>query len=50
METKLLYQSLAQIEADAVAVVLFEEESAPAELKFAVSWTDELKASGSRLN
>jgi len=46
METKLLYQSLAQVEADAVAVILFEEESAPAELKFAASWTDELKASG----
>ena len=46
MDTKLLYQSLAQVEADAVAVVLFEEESAPADLKFATSWLDELKTSG----
>ncbi|MGA3189538.1 MAG: leucyl aminopeptidase [Bryobacteraceae bacterium] len=46
MDTKLLYQPLAQIEADAVAVVLFEEESAPASLKFASAWLDELKTSG----
>jgi leucyl aminopeptidase len=46
METKLLYQPLAQVEADAVAVVLFEEESAPADLKFASAWLDELKSSG----
>jgi len=46
METKLLYQPLAQVEADAVAVVLFEEESAPADLKFASPWLDELKTSG----
>ena len=45
METKLLYQSLAQVEADAVAVVLFEEESAPSELKFVSPWIDELKTS-----
>src|SRR5271169_2581012 len=46
METKLLYQPLAQIEADAVAIVLFEEESAPADLKFVSAWLDELKSSG----
>jgi leucyl aminopeptidase len=46
METKLLYQSLAHVEADAVALVLFEEETAPAELKFAAAWLDELKTSG----
>jgi leucyl aminopeptidase len=46
METKLLYQSLDKTEADAVAVVLFEEEPAPPELKFAAAWIDELKASG----
>src|SRR5580698_10518916 len=46
METKLLYQPLAQVEADAVAVVLFEEESAPADLKFASAWLDEIKSSG----
>src|SRR5579872_3451428 len=46
MDTKLLYSSLDKIEADAVAVVLFENEPAPAELKFASSWLDELRASG----
>jgi leucyl aminopeptidase len=46
MDTKLLYQPLAQVEADAVAVVLFEEESTPADLKFAASWLDEIKTSG----
>lgn len=46
METKLLYQPFDKIEADAVAVVLFEEEAVPAELKFASAWLDELKASG----
>jgi leucyl aminopeptidase len=46
METKLLYQTLAQVEADAVAVVLFEEETSPADLKFASAWLDELKSSG----
>lgn len=30
METKLLYQPFDKIEADAVAVVLFEDEAAPA--------------------
>jgi len=46
METKLLYQPFDKIEADAVAVVLFEDEPAPAELKFASAWLDELKTSG----
>jgi leucyl aminopeptidase len=46
MDTKLLTQTLDKIEADAVAVVLFENESAPGELKFASAWLDELKASG----
>ena len=46
METKLLYQPLDQVEADAVAAVLFEDEAAPAELKFAGSWLEELRASG----
>jgi len=46
MDTKLLYQSLAQVEADAIAIVLFEEEAAPADLKFASAWLDELKSSG----
>lgn len=46
METKLLYQPVAQLEADAVAVVLFEDEAGPADLKFANQWLDELKSSG----
>jgi leucyl aminopeptidase len=46
MDTKLLYQPLGQVEADAVAVVLFEDESASADLKFAAAWLDELKTSG----
>src|SRR5579864_7508774 len=46
METKLLYQPLDRVEADAVAVVLFEEEAAPAELKSVSGWLDELRTSG----
>jgi leucyl aminopeptidase len=46
METKLVYQPFDKIEADAVAAVLFEDESVPAELKFAAAWLDELRASG----
>src|SRR6266404_3903377 len=46
METKLLYQPLDRVEADAVAVVLFEDEAAPPELKFAASWLEELRSSG----
>src|SRR5580698_4206649 len=46
MDTKLIYQPLAQVEADAIAVILFEEESAPSDLKFASAWLDELKSSG----
>src|SRR5579885_1808296 len=46
MDTKLLYQPFDKIEADAVAVVLFEDDGAPAELKFAAGWLDELKKSG----
>jgi len=43
METKLLYESLDKVTADAIAVVLFEE-SEP--LAYAKSWLDELKSSG----
>jgi len=46
METKLLYQPLEKTEADAIAVVLFEGEQPPAELKFASSWLDEIRGSG----
>ncbi len=46
MQTKILYQSLPQVEADAAAVVVFEDESPSADLKFASPWLDELRASG----
>src|SRR5579864_8534652 len=46
METKLLYQPLDKVEADAVAFMLFEDEPAPADLKFVSAWLDELRASG----
>jgi leucyl aminopeptidase len=46
METKLLYQPIDQVEADALAVVLFEGASAPPALSFASAWLDELRSSG----
>jgi leucyl aminopeptidase len=46
METKLLYQPLERVEADAVAVMLFEDEAGPAELKPVATWLEELRASG----
>jgi leucyl aminopeptidase len=46
METKLLYQPFHQVEADALAVVLFEDQPAPQEIATFQSWLDELKSSG----
>ncbi|MGH9648169.1 MAG: M17 family peptidase N-terminal domain-containing protein, partial [Bryobacteraceae bacterium] len=46
METTLVSQSLDRVEADAVVVLLFEEETAPAELRSLSAWIDELRASG----
>jgi leucyl aminopeptidase len=46
METKLTYRPLHQVEADALAVVLFEEQPAPEELSGFTMWLDELKSSG----
>jgi hypothetical protein len=46
MESRLVYQPLDRVEADAVAIILCEEEPPPAELKFATAWLDELRASG----
>ena len=46
METKLLYQTFERVEADAIAVVLREDDDAPPELKFATAWLNELRASG----
>ena len=38
METKLLSQALDKVEADALVALVFEDEPAPAELKFAAQW------------
>src|SRR2546422_69148 len=46
VETTLVSQSLDRVEADAVVVLLFEEETAPVELKSLSGWIDELRASG----
>jgi len=46
VETTLVSQSLDRVEADAVVVLLFEEETAPAELKRFSPWLDELRTSG----
>jgi len=46
VETTLVSQSLDRVEADAVVVLLFEEETAPSELKNSSAWIDELRASG----
>jgi leucyl aminopeptidase len=43
METKLIYQALNNVEADAVAVVLFEDGEGVPEAK---AWLDEMRASG----
>jgi leucyl aminopeptidase len=46
VETTLVSQSLDRVEADAVVVLFFEEETAPAELKSFSPWLDELRSSG----
>jgi leucyl aminopeptidase len=46
MESKLLYQSFDGVKADAFAVVLYEDEAAPPELKSAFAWLEELRTSG----
>jgi leucyl aminopeptidase len=46
METNLVYEPLERVAADAIAVVLFEEAAAPAELNFAAAWLEEIKSSG----
>ena len=46
METKLIVQPLDQVEADAVAVVVFEDDAAPLELQSHSAWLAELKTSG----
>jgi len=46
METTLVYEPLNQTAADAIAVVLFEDQPPPAELGFASGWLGELRTSG----
>jgi leucyl aminopeptidase len=46
METNLIVKPFDRVEADAIAVMLFEEESAPQELKAHAPWIEELRASG----
>ncbi|HXP88658.1 MAG TPA: leucyl aminopeptidase [Bryobacteraceae bacterium] len=46
METNLLVQPFDRVGADAIAIVLFEDEPAPAELQSATAWLDELRSSG----
>src|ERR1700689_269243 len=46
METKLLYQTLDKVEADAVVVVLFEDDPAPSDLKFAAEWIEGMREPG----
>src|ERR1700690_1251369 len=45
LETKITYQPFNQVEADALAVVLFEDEAAPPELSGFATWLEELKSS-----
>jgi leucyl aminopeptidase len=46
METNLVIQPFERVEADAVAIVLFEEDAVPAELHSAAAWFEELRSSG----
>jgi leucyl aminopeptidase len=46
LETKLIPQTLDKVEADALAVVVFEDEAAPSELAAASTWFTELRSSG----
>jgi leucyl aminopeptidase len=46
MESYLISQGFDRVPADAIAVVIFAEEAAPAELASAAAWLEELRASG----
>jgi leucyl aminopeptidase len=46
METKLTYQPFERVDADALAVVFFEDQLTPAELAGLSGWIDDLKSSG----
>src|SRR5258708_28860422 len=45
MDTNLVAQPIGHVAADAVAIVLFEDEAVPAELAPAAAWLEELRAS-----
>jgi leucyl aminopeptidase len=46
MDTKLIAQPFSSVEADALALILFEDESAPSQLQPFAPWLEELKSSG----
>ena len=46
METNFVTQPFHRVEADAIAIVLYEDEPAPPELQSQSAWLDELRASG----
>jgi leucyl aminopeptidase len=46
MESKLVYQAFDRVEADALAIVLYENDPAPPELKSVSAWLEELQTSG----
>jgi leucyl aminopeptidase len=46
METTSLVLPFDRVEADAIAIMLFEDESAPPELHSATAWLDEMRSSG----
>src|SRR5580698_4695528 len=46
MESKLVSQAFDRVQADAIAVLVFEDEAAPAELAGVSAWMEELRTSG----
>jgi leucyl aminopeptidase len=46
MESKLISQAFDRVQADAIAVLIFEDEAAPAELAGVSAWLEELRTSG----
>jgi leucyl aminopeptidase len=46
MESKLISQAFDRVQADAIAALVFEDETAPAELAGVATWLEELRTSG----
>jgi leucyl aminopeptidase len=46
MESKLVSKAFDRVQADAIALLVFAEEAAPAELSSATAWLEELRTSG----